>query len=277
MIVADAPVGSGEATKGEARPLIETLFSLAGKTAVVVGGGGVLAGEIAMGFAGAGANVVIADLNEQNAEQQARAIREQGRECLVCQADVSRKSDIQRVLESTLAHFDSVDILLNAAGINSSTPFFEIEEAEWTRILDVDLRSVFLACQVMGKAMVDAGKGGSIINISSASSDPPLSKVFTYSVAKGGVNQITKFLAREFAPHNVRVNAIQPGFFPAEQNRKILTASRVESIMNHTPMRRFGSPSELIGAALYLASDKASSFVTGSIVRVDGGFAAMTI
>jgi NAD(P)-dependent dehydrogenase (short-subunit alcohol dehydrogenase family) len=277
MIVADAPVGSGDAIQGEARPLIETLFSLAGKTAVVVGGGGVLAGEMAMGFAGAGANVVIADLNEQNAEQHARAIREQGNNCLVCQADVSRKSDIQRVLENTLAKFGSVDILLNAAGINSSTPFFEIEEAEWTRILDVDLRSVFLACQVFGKAMVDAGKGGSIINISSASSDPPLSKVFTYSVAKGGVNQITKFLAREFAPHNVRVNAIQPGFFPAEQNRKILTAARVESIMNHTPMRRFGSPSELIGAALYLAADKASSFVTGTIVRVDGGFAAMTI
>lgn len=277
MIVADAPVESGVGIQGDARPLIETLFSLAGKTAVVVGGGGVLAGEMAMGFAGAGANVVIADLNEQNAEHQAQAIREKGQKCLVCQADVSKKSDIQRVLESTLANFNGVDILLNAAGINSSTPFFDIEETEWSRILDVDLRSVFLACQVFGKAMVEAGRGGSIINISSASSDPPLSKVFTYSVAKGGVNQITKFLAREFAPQNVRVNAIQPGFFPAEQNRKILTASRVESIMNHTPMRRFGMPSELIGAALYLASDKASSFVTGSIVRVDGGFAAMTI
>lgn len=125
--------------------------------------------------------------------------------------------------------------------------------------------------------MVEAGSGGSIINISSASSDPPLSKVFTYSVAKGGVNQITRFLAREFAPAKVRVNAIQPGFFPAEQNRKLLTEERVASIMNHTPMRRFGDPEELLGAALYLASDKASSFVTGSIVRVDGGFAAMTI
>ena len=277
MIVADAPVTGGEVTQEETHPLVETLFSLAGKTAVVVGGGGVLAGEMAMGFAGAGANVVIADLNEQNAEGHARAIRETGRKCLVCQADVSRKPDIQRVLERTLDAFEHVDILLNAAGINSSTPFFDIEETEWTRILDVDLRSVFLACQVIGKAMVDSGKGGSIINISSASSDPPLSKVFTYSVAKGGVNQITKFLAREFAPHKVRVNAIQPGFFPAEQNRKILTAARVESIMNHTPMQRFGNPSELVGAAIYLASDKAASFVTGTILRVDGGFAAMTI
>jgi NAD(P)-dependent dehydrogenase (short-subunit alcohol dehydrogenase family) len=261
----------------EVPTLIEDLFSLAGKTAVVVGGGGVLAGEIAMGFAGAGANVVIADLHEEHAREHARAIAELGRKGLACQADVSKKSDIQRVLDTTLVNFGRVDILLNAAGINSGTPFFEIQETEWERILDVDLRSVFLACQVFGKQMVESGQGGSIINISSASSDPPLSKVFTYSVAKCGVNQITKFLAREFAPARVRVNAIQPGFFPAEQNRKLLTEERVASIMNHTPMRRFGTPSELIGAALYLASDKASSFVTGSIVRVDGGFAAMTI
>jgi NAD(P)-dependent dehydrogenase (short-subunit alcohol dehydrogenase family) len=257
--------------------LIEDLFSLAGKTAVVVGGGGVLAGELSMGFAGAGANVVIADLNEDSAKRQAQAICDLGRKGVACQADVSKKADIQRVLDATLANFGGVDILLNAAGINSGTPFFEIEEKEWERILDVDLRSVFLACQVIGKSMVDAGKGGSIINISSASSDPPLSKVFTYSVAKGGVNQITKFLAREFALSRVRVNAIQPGFFPAEQNRKLLTEERVASIMNHTPMRRYGSPSELVGAALFLASDKASSFVTGSIVRVDGGFGSMTI
>jgi NAD(P)-dependent dehydrogenase (short-subunit alcohol dehydrogenase family) len=277
MLVADAPVRSGNDTQQGVHPLIETLFSLDGKTAVVVGGGGVLAGEIAMGFAGAGASLVIADLNEQHAKEHARAISDLGRKCVVCQADVSRKSDIQRILETALSSFGSVDVLLNAAGINSGTPFFDIEETEWTRILDVDLRSVFLACQVIGKSMVEAGRGGSIINISSASSDPPLSKVFTYSVAKGGVNQITKFLAQEFAPHRVRVNAIQPGFFPAEQNRKLLTEARVNSIMNHTPMHRFGTPSELIGAALYLASDKASSFVTGSIVRVDGGFSAMTI
>lgn len=277
MTIAEAPVRSMEGALTEVHTLIEDLFSLAGKTAVVVGGGGVLAGEMATGFAGAGANVVIADLNEENARQHARAICEQGHKCVTCQADVSNKADIQRLLETTLTNFGSVDVLLNAAGINSATPFFDIQEAEWERILNVDLRSVFLTCQVIGKAMVDAGKGGSIINISSASSDPPLSKVFTYSVAKGGVNQITKFLAREFAPARVRVNAIQPGFFPAEQNRKILTQERVTSIMNHTPMRRFGEPSELLGAALYLASDKASSFVTGSIVRVDGGFAAMTI
>lgn len=277
MTLAEAPVRRSSGALTEVHTLIEDLFSLAGKTAVVVGGGGVLAGELAMGFAAAGANVVIADLNEENARRHAQAILETGSKCVVCQADVSVKQDIERLLEATLTNFKGVDILLNAAGINSATPFFEIQESEWERIMDVDLRSVFLSCQVIGKAMVDAGKGGSIINISSASSDPPLSRVFTYSVAKGGVNQITKFLARELAPARVRVNAIQPGFFPADQNRKILTAERVTSIMNHTPMNRFGEPSELVGAALYLASDKASSFVTGSVLRVDGGFAAMTI
>lgn len=257
--------------------LIEDLFSLDGKIAVVVGGGGVLAGEMASGFAAAGAKIVVADLNEENARQHAISINEKGGQCITCQADVSKRHDIEKILDTTLTNFGRVDVLLNAAGINSGTPFFEISEDEWSRILDVDLRSVFLACQIIGKAMVEAGRGGSIINISSASSDPPLSKVFTYSVAKGGVNQITRFLAREFALSKVRVNAIQPGFFPAEQNRKLLTDERVSQIMNHTPMRRFGDPSELLGAALYLASDKASSFVTGSILRVDGGFAAMTI
>jgi NAD(P)-dependent dehydrogenase (short-subunit alcohol dehydrogenase family) len=253
------------------------LFALTEKTAVVIGGGGVLAGEMSLGLAGASANVVIADLNEASAQSHANAIAGLGRKSLACQADVTRKADLRRVLEETVRAFGGVDIVVNAAGINSSTPFFDIEEKEWEKILDVDLRSVFLGCQVFGKAMADAGKGGSIINISSASSDPPLSKVFTYSVAKGGVNQITKYLANEFAPFKVRVNAIQPGFFPAEQNRKILTEERVASIMRHTPMKRFGAPNELIGATLFLASEKASSFVTGSLVCVDGGFAAMTI
>jgi NAD(P)-dependent dehydrogenase (short-subunit alcohol dehydrogenase family) len=125
--------------------------------------------------------------------------------------------------------------------------------------------------------MVDAGNGGSIINISSASSGPPLSRVFTYGVAKAGVNQITQFCAREFAPYGVRVNAILPGFFPAEQNRSLLTEERTRQIMSHTPMGRFGEARELVGAAIFLAAGPASSFVTGSILRVDGGFMAMTI
>jgi NAD(P)-dependent dehydrogenase (short-subunit alcohol dehydrogenase family) len=253
------------------------LFSLEGKVAAVVGGGGVLAGAMAQGLAEAGADVAILDLSADGAERRAEQIRAVGRKAIGIAIDATSKADLERALAEILQKLSRIDILINAAGVNSGTPFFEITEEEWHRILDIDLKSVFIACQVFGKAMVDAGKGGSIINISSASSGPPLSKVFTYGVAKGGVNQITQFCAREFAPHQVRVNAILPGFFPAEQNRKLLTEERTRQIMGHTPMGRFGEAQELVGAAIFLSADGASSFVTGSIVRVDGGFMAMTI
>ncbi|OPZ71204.1 MAG: putative oxidoreductase UxuB [bacterium ADurb.Bin478] len=243
----------------------------------MIGGGGVLAGAMAAGLAEAGANIAVLDLNLEAAQARAAAICSLGCKAIGVKVDATSKADLERALAEINAKLGHVTILLNAAGVNSGTPFFEITEAEWHRLLDIDLKSVFLACQVFGKAMVDAGRGGSIINISSASSGPPLSKVFTYGVAKAGVNQITQFLARELAPHKIRVNAILPGFFPAEQNRKLLTAERTASILNHTPMNRFGEACELVGAAVYLASERAASFVTGSILRVDGGFSAMTI
>jgi NAD(P)-dependent dehydrogenase (short-subunit alcohol dehydrogenase family) len=253
------------------------LFSLAGEVAVVIGGGGVLAGAMAEGLSAAGAAVVIAGRTQEHADERARSITDAGGQAIGIQCDVTRKADLEAVLEKGIQRFGKVDILVNAAGVNSATPFFEITEEEWHRILDIDLTGVFLACQVFGKAMVDAGNGGAIINISSASSGPPLSRVFTYGVAKGGVNQITKFLARELAPNNIRVNAILPGFFPAEQNRKVLTPERIASILGHTPMKRFGEAEELVGTTIYLASRRASSFVTGAIVPVDGGFMSMTI
>ena len=238
---------------------------------MVVGGGGVLAGAMAMGLARAGSDIAILDVNLENAEARAGAIAELGRQAIGIRCDAASKADLAGALAAVMGRFGRVDTLINAAGINSGTPFFEISEEEWHRILDVDLKSVFLACQIFGKVMVDAGRG-SIINISSASAGPPLSKVLTYAVAKAGVNQITQFLAREWAPHNVRVNAIQPGFFPAEQNKKMLTEDRVKNIMWHTPMKRFGESEELVGATVYLASERASSFVTGTLLRVDGGF-----
>jgi NAD(P)-dependent dehydrogenase (short-subunit alcohol dehydrogenase family) len=253
------------------------LFSLDGEVAVVIGGGGVLAGAMAEGLAEAGARVAVAGRTSEHAVARAEAITSKGYQAIGIACDATRKADLVRTLETVQEHFGTVDILINAAGANSATPFFEIGEEEWHRILDIDLKSVFLACQVFGKAMVDGGRGGSIINISSVSSGPPLSKVLTYGVAKAGVNQITQFLARELAPHNIRVNAIIPGFFPAEQNRKVLTPDRIASIMSHTPMRRFGEARELVGATVYLASRAAASFVTGSILCVDGGFMATTI
>ena len=256
---------------------LDEMFGLKNKTAVVIGGGGVLASCMAEGLARAGANIAILDLNFDSASQKAKQLAAFGIKTLPLQVDASQKTDIKKAADQIGDFFGGIDILVNAPGINSATTFFEITEEEWQRILDVNLKSMFFSCQIFGKKMIDQGKGGSIINISSASSGPPLSIVFTYSISKSGVNNLTQFLAREWAPHKVRVNAIAPGFFPAEQNRKVLTEDRIKAIMNHTPMNRFGEPSELIGATLWLASEKASSFVTGAIVRVDGGFSAMTI
>jgi len=256
---------------------VQNMFSLDGKVAIAVGAGGVLAGEMARGLANAGAKVAVLDLNIDNAETTAESIRELGGESIAIRVDATKKADMEKSLGEILAKWERVDILINAPGINSATPFFDIGEDEWEKIMKVNLKSMFLACQVYGRKLVDQGEGGSIINISSVSSGPPLSKVFTYSVSKAGVNNLTQFLAREWAPYKVRVNAIAPGFFPAEQNRKILTKERVDSIMGHTPMNRFGEPEELVGAVVWLASERASSFVTGALIRVDGGYTAMTI
>jgi NAD(P)-dependent dehydrogenase (short-subunit alcohol dehydrogenase family) len=256
---------------------IEELFGLQGKTAVIIGGGGVLGGKISESLARAGADIAILDLNAQNAHTQAEALKSHGVRSISFQADASSKQHLRHAADVILAQLGHVDILINAPGINSATPFFEIAEAEYENIMRINLKSMFLACQIFGKIMVQQGGGGSIINISSASSGPPLSKIFTYSVSKAGVNNLTQFLAREWAPHRIRVNALAPGFFPAEQNRKILTKERTEDIFRHTPMGRFGDPQELSGAVIWLASEKAASFVTGAVIRVDGGFTAMTI
>lgn len=256
---------------------LEQLFSLAGRVAVVIGGGGVLAGEMALGLARAGAEVAVLDLNLESAQNRADMVSSSGVKSLAIQVDASQKSELEQARSSIIQALGRIDILVNAPGINSATPFFDIPESEWDKILNVNLKSMFFACQVFGQQMIQQGNGGSIINISSASSGPPLSKVFTYGVSKAGVNNLTQFLAREWAQHRVRVNALAPGFFPAEQNRKILTRERTESILGHTPMGRFGEPGELVGAVVWLASEKAASFVTGAIIRVDGGFTAMTI
>jgi NAD(P)-dependent dehydrogenase (short-subunit alcohol dehydrogenase family) len=253
------------------------LFDLTGKTAVIIGGNSTLGAEMGLALAGHGAQVAIVGRNQEKSESVRARIEEAGGQAHCFTADATNQEDLKLVLKDILAWSGNVDILMNCPGKNSATPFFDISMEEWDSIMEVNLKSVVLVCQIFGKYMVEQGKGGSIINISSVSSDPPLSRVFTYSASKAAVNNVTKFLAREFAPSGVRVNAIIPGFFPAEQNRKILQPERIESIMKHTPMNRFGSAQELQGAAVFLASEQASSFVTGALIRVDGGFGAMTI
>lgn len=253
------------------------LFDLTGKTAVVIGGTGVLGSAIAHGLANQGASVAIVGRNHERGINVVHSILQSGGHAMMLQVDATKKGGLEQCLSGVIDWTGQVDILVNTLGTNSATSFFELEMDEWDSIMDVNLKSLVLSCQVFGKQMIDQSTGGSIINISSVSSDPPLSRVFTYSASKAGVNNVTQFLAREWAPYNIRVNAVIPGFFPAEQNRKILTAERVESILRHTPSGRFGEPHELQGVTVWLACDKASSFVTGALIRVDGGFGAMTI
>jgi len=153
----------------------------------------------------------------------------------------------------------------------------EITEEEAHRIFEINYHAVFLACQIFGKQMLSQENGGSIINIGSMSGILPISRVFTYSATKAAVHNLSRNLAREWATQGVRVNTLVPGFFPAEQNKKILTPERVSDIMRHTPMKRFGKPEELTGATLLLASNAAGSFMTGNEIVVDGGYSAMTI
>ncbi len=251
---------------------IDNRFNLHGKVAAVIGGAGYLCSTLAKALAESGVTVVILDLLESR-----NADREQDRlafDCLQC--DVTSKLSLIRGRDEIIRRYGRVDILLNGAGTNAPTPFFEISEKEIERILGVNIVGVFYSCQVFGEPMV-AQRSGSIINFASASSGPPLSKAFVYSVAKAGVVNLTQNLAREWAPFNVRVNALRPGFFPTEWSMKnFIDEHRKSKILGHTPMGRFGQPDELIGAVLWLASD-AATFVTGSVVAVDGGFTAMTI
>jgi NAD(P)-dependent dehydrogenase (short-subunit alcohol dehydrogenase family) len=179
--------------------------------------------------------------------------------------------------DTVLKKSGRIDVVINGAGVNSATPYFDIQEDEFERIMKINVKGVFLGCQIFGKYLVDRGEGGSIINLGSMSGLVPLSRVFTYSASKAAVHNLSKNLAREWAPKRVRVNLLVPGFFPAEQNKKILSPERTASIMNHTPAKRFGEAKELIGATLMLASDNASSFITGAEIVVDGGYHAMTI
>jgi len=253
------------------------LFGLAGRVAVIIGGTGELCGAIAEGLASAGAEVVLVGRSAGKAQVRLEQIARAGGSGWFCAAEATSKKDLESLLAAVIKKSGRVDILINGAGTNSPTPFLEISEEEFDKIVRVNLNSVFLGCQVFGKYLVDRGEGGSIINLGSMSGLVPLSRVFTYSATKAAVHNLTKNLAREWAPHRVRVNTLVPGFFPAEQNRKVLTPARVASIMGHTPMGRFGEARELVAAALLLASGTAGSFITGSEVAVDGGFNAMSI
>ena len=255
---------------------LESLFSLDGKTAVVIGGTGELCGAMAVALAGAGAEIALVGRNEEKARARLTEIEDAGGKGYFVATDVTSRAGIEALLGAVVSKSGKCEILVNGAGINSPTPFFDIPEDEYDSIFEVNTKAVFLACQVFGKYFLDNEIGASIINVGSMSGVLPLSRVFSYSMSKAAVHNLSKNLAREWGTSNIRVNTIVPGFFPAEQNRKVLTPERVDQIMGHTPMKRFGEARELSGATVLLASD-AGSFITGAELLVDGGYAAMTI
>ncbi len=266
------------------------LFDLTGEVAVVIGGTGALGGAIADGLATAGARVVVAGRNAERGEARVTSIKKAGGAAGFVTLDAMSRDSVRAASAQIETAFGGPTILVNAAGGNNpkaiigpDQSFEQIALEAWRDNFDLNLvGGVLLPCQEFGPAMEKRGHG-SIINIASVSAHVPLSRVVAYSAAKAGVLSLTQFLAREWATKGVRVNSITPGFFPAEQNRRVLfnpdgtPTERAKSVVGHTPMGRFGEPRELIGAAVFLASSKASGFVTGADIRVDGGFLCQTI
>ena len=255
---------------------LQKMFGLDDRVAVVIGGTGVLGGELCNGIAQAGATVVIAGRSEERGQARVEEISKLGGKAAFVDVDASDRESVKELLAKSIEQYGRVDALVNCAGVNSPTPYFEISDEDFEKIIKTNLFATHLGCQVFGKHMIDTG-GGAILNIGSVTSFRPLSRVFIYSASKAGVLSLTQNVAREFAPHGVRVNCLCPGFFPAEQNRKILDKSRVAAILGHTPMGRLGDAPELIGAAILLLAPIAGSFITGEAIYVDGGFTAMMI
>ena len=251
-------------------------FGLSGKVAALTGAGGHLVSEMSRGLARAGARIVVLDKNPEAAEKVAVGIRDEGGEAVAGPIDVTSRTAFEGALALAIEQFGALDYAVFGANLNAPTPFLEIPLQEWHDVIEVQLTGTMLGLQVFGAHMLEQGKG-SMVTISSASAGPPLSKAFTYSVAKAGVKNLTQNVAREWAQQGVRVNALRPGFFPTEWSQEhFIDDAREAAILGHTAMGRYGEPKELVGAVLWLLSD-AAAFVTGAEIAVDGGFSAMTV
>jgi NAD(P)-dependent dehydrogenase (short-subunit alcohol dehydrogenase family) len=248
------------------------LFDLSGRTAVVVGGTSGIGRTLALGLADAGADVVVVGRRQALVTDAAAAIESRGRRTLRMTADVTDRVSLERVRDACVEAFGHVDILVAAAGVSSRVSTLDMTDADWRRVIDTNLTGTLHVCQVFGAAMVRRGSGR-IVNVASLSSFVGFHEVAAYTASKSGVAGLTRALAVEWAPHGVNVNAIAPGVFVTDLNRQMLDSARGQEILMRTPMRRFGNVEELVGAAVFLASD-ASSFVTGQLLVVDGGFLA---
>lgn len=251
-------------------------FSVKDRVFIFTGGAGHIVGKLVESFCKQGAYCISTDLRTEKLEKQQAELESEGLHIDIVQLDVVDELSWSSVLEFTLSKYGKIDGLINGAGMNAPSSFFEVDVDLFKKISDVNLVGTLIGCKVIGKKMVEAGRG-SIVNISSTAAAPPLSRAFAYSASKAGVTNLTMNIAREFGETGVRVNSLRPGFFPTEWNKKnFLSPERTSSILGHTPMKRFGEPEELVGAVQWLLTD-ASKFVTGAEIVVDGGFSCQTI
>ena len=250
-----------------------SLFDLSGKVAVVIGGTTGIGHSLSLGLADAGADVIASSRRTEEVDRTADEVEGKGRRTLRIPSDVKDRESLVNLRDAVLIDFGKVDILINCAGTTKRGPTLTFAESDWDHILETNLTGTLRGCQVFGEAML-AAKYGRIINIASLSTFVALNEVAAYSASKAAVGSLTKSLAVEWSRHGVLVNAIAPGVFRTALNTQLLDSTeRGREFLTRTPMGRFGHTDELVGAAIYLASD-AASFVTGEILTVDGGFLA---
>ncbi len=250
-------------------------FSLEGKVAVVTGSTRGIGRAIAEGLASAGAAVAVNGRRPESTQKAARDIAAAGGKSVAVAADVSKSADVEQMIKQTLETFGRLDILVNNAAIS---PYYKpaeaLTESEWDETMRVNLKGVFLCCQAAGRVMISQ-KSGRIINISSIAGQVALPKLLAYTAAKGAINQLTRVLAVEWAPHGIRVNAIAPAYIETDLTKSLEKNPKLrDDLIRQVPLGRLGKPSEVVGAAIYLASD-AASYVNGHILNVDGGWLAL--
>jgi NAD(P)-dependent dehydrogenase (short-subunit alcohol dehydrogenase family) len=255
---------------------MSNLFDLTGKVAIVTGAGAGLGVTFSTALAEAGASVVCADINGENAEKTAADLTAKGHTAIGMAASVAVEADVEAMVTAAVETFGGVDILVNNAGIAAVGPAEETTLADWQRVVDVNLTGVFLCAKAAGQAMMKTGRGGRIINIASilgAVGSEPVPAA-SYAATKGAVVNLTRDLAIHWAPHNIRVNALGPAYFPSEMTAGLMAdPAMLAAVEQRTPMGRVGRPEELKGPIVFLASD-ASSYVTGQTLYVDGGWTA---